>query len=218
MTEKPYADAMVRLPGPYRKNDDIFSSGARLSLPFVHVYVQPDSEVVYGPACKPEQEIRIDACRADGVVVTPRRGGGGTVILSPGMVITLVVGHRVKGESPHDIFGRIHDAMIRILSAPALQPIEKAGISDLAVNGKKILGSSLYLQQSPSLYYYQSSLMVDSDPSLIDTYLLYPPKEPEYRQGRNHKTFCTTLAREGWTISAADIARTFSQQLALLLS
>jgi len=165
-----------------------------------------------------EKEIRIDVCSADGVVVTPRRGGGGTVILSPGMVITLVVGRRVKGEGPRDIFGRIHDAMIRILSVSALQSVEKAGISDLTVNGKKILGSSLYLQQSPPLYYYQSSLMVESDPSLIATYLLYPPKEPAYRQGRSHETFCTTLSREGWTTSAADVAQTFSRQLALLLS
>jgi len=140
------------------------------------------------------------------------------VVLSPGMVITVVVGRRLKGERPADIFNRIHDAMIVLIDHFQTMSILKAGISDLTINGRKILGSSLYIQQTPPLYYYQSSLMVDSDKSLIDSYLSYPLKEPAYRQGRSHETFCTTLAEEGFLHSAGFIARLFNEQLALRLS
>jgi len=205
------------LPGLPRKNDDIFTLGVQSVLPFVCSYVQMDVEVVYGPSCKLDKEINGDICAVDGVVITSRRGGGGTVVLSPGMVITVIVGQRVKGKGPIDIFGHIHTSMITLLAGLAPLPVEKNGISDLTVNGKKILGSSLYLQQSPSLYYYQSSLMVESDTLLISRYLSYPPKEPTYRQGRSHTTFCTTLACEGFTASAIDVAALFSQKLSLLL-
>ena len=176
-------------------------------------YVQEAVEVVYGPACKPDKEIFSEKCLKDGVAVSLRRSGGGVVVLSPGMVITIVVGRRGALRGPKEIFSKIHDGMISLLDPGASLLIQKAGLSDLAIHGKKILGSSLYLQHSPELYFYQSSLMVSSDISLMARYTIHPLREPAYRKGRDHEKFCTTLAAEGCKRSAEEIALLLLREL-----
>jgi lipoate-protein ligase A len=44
--------------------------------------------------------------------------------------------------------------------------------------------------------FYTASLMISNDITEIDRYLRHPSKEPEYRQGRSHAEFLTTLSRE----------------------
>jgi len=200
-------------PDPPQKNDALFIYGAGAPKPFVFSYVQERVEIVHGPSCRIEKELHFDRCIRDGIAVSRRRGGGGTVVLSPGMVITVVVGRRRKNEGALAIFSRIHDAMIAILDPEKSFNIQKAGISDLAVSGRKILGSSLYMQRSPYRYYYQSSLMVTSDCMLFARYLSPPPREPHYRQGRPHETFCTTLINEGCTLPPEAIAHSFVKDL-----
>jgi lipoate-protein ligase A len=187
--------------------------GAQAVKPFVFTYLQETIEVVYGPACKPDIEIRRERCALDGVPIIKRRGGGGTVALSPGMVVTVIVGERQKGGGALEIFSSIHDAMIALLETQGIAGLEKTGISDVAIAGKKVLGSSLYLQHEPFFYYYQSSLLVAPDNSLFDKYLNYPPREPLYRKGRTHGDFCTTLSRHAPQLSPQAVACLFNGEL-----
>lgn len=199
--------------GPLQKNDALFMRGAAAPKPFVFSYAQELTEVVCGPSCRPAAEIDLDKCSDDGVKISRRRGGGGTVVLSPGMVITVVVGRRRKNERALQIFSRVHDGMAALLDPGGSLKIRKAGISDLAIDGRKISGSSLYMQKTPFLYYYQSSLMVSSDLSLLERYLAHPPREPRYRSGRTHDAFCTTLRREGGELSDKEISVLFTECL-----
>ena len=208
MTESP-----PKLPGHLRRNDALFLFGSLRPKPWVLAYEQPYVEIVGGPSCKPEKEILPDATDRDGVAVRQRRGGGGTVVLSPGMVITVVVGRRKRDDVIRDIFGRVHEGIIRVCAELKLPTPQHRGLSDLAVGERKILGSSLYLSQRPFLYYYQSSLMVDPDMSLLDRYLKHPPREPDYRKGRSHTLFCTSLRQEGYPIQAAALAHALQRKL-----
>lgn len=211
----PQRDKVV-LPGDMQKNDALFLYGAFQDKPFVYAYCQDQTEVVYGPACKPQQEVYLDRCRELNVPVRRRRGGGGTVVLSPGMVVIIVVGKRAGDEMATSIFSRIHKGLITVLGMNS-QKIREKGISDLAIEDRKILGSSLYLSRRPPFYYYQSSLMVCPDMSLLSLLLAHPPREPDYRQGRTHHSFCTCLSREGIDMTTHQAAQKINADLSSLL-
>jgi lipoate-protein ligase A len=185
------------LPEPLRKNDALFLYGACQPLPYVQTYIEDRAQVVHGPACKPAREVRLAECEADGVCVRARRGGGGTVVLGPGIVVIVVVGKRLGDEPATDIFERIHHALSAIIVDATGVRLDPRGISDLAVDERKVLGSSLYLARGRGLYFYQSSLLVDCDTALFERYLHDPPRQPKYRLGRTHGQFCTCLRECG---------------------
>jgi len=81
--------------------------------------------------------------------------------------------------------------------------VEDRGISDLAIGGRKILGTSLYRRRK--VLFYQASLLVDNDLSLFDRYLRFPSRVPDYREGRGHLEFCTNLRLEGYALSVRDV-------------
>ena len=207
-------NSIPQLPGKLRKNDALFMFGAVQQKPFVYTYLQDSVEVVGGPSCKCETEIRTDMCERDGVPVRERRGGGGTVVLAPGMVVTIVVDDRPQDFGATDIFAMIHECMIGLLQERGIGGVTRSGISDLAFDDRKILGSSLYMGNRPFLYYYQSSIIVTAERALFTRYLTHPPREPEYRRGRNHDDFCTSFADAGFAVTAEELCTLFGTRLA----
>jgi len=160
--------------------------------------------VVLGRGNRPERELNLDACRADGVPVLRRRGGGGAVVLGPGCVVVSLV-RRVDrptalGEHMGFAVGAIADGVAR-LGGPRLIP---RGHGDLCVGERKVLGSSAFRRRD--VFFYQGSLLVAFDLGLVERYLCHPSREPEYRQGRPHRAFLTTLAEEGLPLEAEAMA------------
>jgi lipoate---protein ligase len=202
---------------PIRKNDGIFLFGAMQPKPYIFTYTQNDIEVVHGPSCKPDREIYTERCKRDGVPIIKRRGGGGTVVLLPGTVILVIVGIREYGQSALQIFEWIHKGLIQYFVSQGICGVAQDGISDLVLENKKILGSSLYLGNRPSLFYYQSSLLVNSDIRLFNRYLKHPPREPEYRRGRDHGDFCTTLRMQGFSIPPEELVQKIASQFGSFL-
>jgi len=203
------------LPGRARKNDDIFARGAIADKPFAYLYEQQHVEVVHGPSFVASKELFVDRCLTDSVPITERRGGGGTVVLSPGTLVIVAVGERREGgrEWAQSVFRRVNGAIIAALLKAGIDGAAEAGISDIAVGGRKALGSSLYMGSRPPLFYYQSSLMVSNDLGLMDKYLRHPPREPDYRGGRGHGEFCTTLTGCGLTVGMDELIRLIEAEL-----
>jgi lipoate-protein ligase A len=64
-------------------------------------------------------------------------------------------------------------------------------VSDLALGGKKISGNA---QARKKRYFlHHGTFLYDFDIKKISYYLKYPPKEPEYREGRSHEDFLTNI-------------------------
>jgi len=88
------------------------------------------------------------------------------------------------------------------LTCLGVRNIYHKGISDLALNDQKILGCCLYITRARDrwIFFYQGSLLLGPDLSLMERYLKHPPWEPEYRRGRRHQEFLTTLWGQGYRL------------------
>jgi lipoate-protein ligase A len=175
----------------------------RSGLPVSRIYEPSSPCAVLGAAGRPEQDLLLENLRADGVPWMHRRGGGGTVVLGPGQVVVALVTEVSSPFRNKEYAAEINSWIIEALGRLALTGVQQAGISDLAIGGRKILGTSIY--RTRLVLFYQASLLVCNDLSLFTRYLAMPARVPDYRQGRTHEEFCTTLAREGFSGSVEDI-------------
>ncbi len=159
--------------------------------------------VVLGRGNKATLEVYEERCQHDNVPIIRRRGGGGTVVLAPGVLVVSVV-KRVKHRYRfQEYFDQINTYLIEALQRVGLDELSQRGISDICLCDRKILGSSMY--RSKEILFYTASLMVSNDIQLLDRYLRHPSKEPDYRQGRPHLDFTTTICRKYPQLNVADI-------------
>ncbi len=176
---------------PYDQDDALIQAvrdGASARLAVRRV---PTPVVVLGRSSKIESEVYLDRCRADGVPVLRRRGGGCAVVLDPGnLVVSLALA--VPG------FGHI-DRLWRGLTGWMLSGLELAGwpgltqkgVSDIADGDRKVGGAAMY--RSRGLVYYSTTLLLAPRVELMERYLPHPPREPSYRAGRSHRDFVGAL-------------------------
>jgi lipoate-protein ligase A len=178
-------------------NEDLLDDYQRTGVPAYRIYEPASLCAVLGASGKPEQDLLIGNLSADGVPWLHRRGGGGTVILGPGQVVLAVVKEVASPFRNREYAGVINSWIIETLEGLGVTGVHAEGISDLAIGEKKIVGTSIYRRRL--VLFYQASLLVSNDISVFTRYLAMPAKVPEYRRGRSHEDFCTTLAREGCT-------------------
>lgn len=179
-------------------NEDLFLSALESGLSGFRVYEPESVKIVLGAAGKVEKELYLERVKEDGVSVQRRNGGGGTVVLSRGQVVTALVKEVNEQFRNVEFMRKINQWIVDVLELLGVKGIEHAGISDLTLNGKKILGSSLHRKKY--FLFYQSSLLVSNKIRLFERYLKYPDRVPEYRAGRGHSEFCTNLALEGYNL------------------
>ena len=157
---------------------------------------QPDkSYVVLGASNRPEEALHTDQVLQDGITVMKRPSGGQTVVLTPGnLVIAAVYPHSLQ---PKNLFNQINTSIVEVIEAEGLMELSLRGISDIAIGDKKILGSAMYRTRDKLLYH--AVLNVGEPAATFEKYLRHPGKEPDYREGRKHSDFVTSLREQGYT-------------------
>ncbi len=140
---------------------------------------------------------------ADHVPVYKRPSGGESVVLSPGMVVFSLKMKFTKQMSTASTFAAINKSLIYNLGSLNIKELNSKGISDLSIGVKKIAGSSMYLLKD-SLFYH-AVLNINEDISIFSKYLQHPKREPDYRLGRSHEEFVTSLWKEGYNLSYDDV-------------
>lgn len=161
---------------------------------FIDIYEYQKINVVLGKSIKLNPDINVEACEREGIPLLRRKGGGGAVVLSPGVwVITACYANTRKDLNIPLVLERIALTIGEGLEQIVNVKISINGMGDLCIGDKKILGSSLYNGRGAILY--QGSLMINNDLSYISKFLNHPSKEPEYRRGRSHEDFVTTLSQ-----------------------
>jgi lipoate-protein ligase A len=163
--------------------------------PFIWLWEPTEIECVLG-AGTPADDIDLALCGASGVPVYRRKGGGGAVVLGPGNLIITAAYDASRKAFASQWIGPIAEAIVRSVERLGVKGAHVRGLGDVAVGERKILGSSLYANRKLALY--QGSLLVDPDLSLIPIYLPHPSREPDYRRGRDHLNFVTSLVEQGY--------------------
>ena len=173
----------------------IFSS----ELEFDSYVWQPDGTyIVLGRANNSESSVYFELAQRDGIKIVKRPSGGESVILTQNMIVFSMKINIIKLKKPRYIFDIINKHIINSLNKIGIENLNSRGISDISIFDKKILGSAMYLKNN--ILFYHAVLNVKEDVSLISKYLKHPGREPDYRAGRNHNDFVTSLAAEGYNI------------------
>ena len=171
---------------------------------------EPERCVVLGRAT-PVRDVYVGRCVADGVPVYRRKGGGGAVVLAPGMlVISTCFSFSSRPDATMLISG-LAETIIQALTAygqksgSRVQGLSIRGFGDVCIGDRKIVGSSLYFGKDLALY--QASLLVRDSAGIINRYLDRPSAEPEYRRGRTHDQFVTSLEQENIPADSGALTR-----------
>lgn len=172
---------------------------------------QPDKTyLVLGQSNKAETSLDMEAVRAGGVAVMKRPSGGETVILTPNTIVIAISFTTETLKNPKEYFHKINDSIIAVLAENGIQNLLQKGISDIAIGEKKILGSSIY--RRPNRVFYHAVLNVAEDIASIAKYIRHPAKEPDYRKGRPHSEFVTSIQEQGYYLNPENLAVHFREK------
>lgn len=184
-------------------NEDLLEEYERTRVPAYRIYEPGGVCVVLGAGRRGKGDLVEENIAADGVPVLSRKGGGGTVVLSPGMVVLALVTEVLSPYRNRSYAVEINGWIRLALEGLGVTGVEDRGVSDLALGGVKIAGASIFRRRL--ILFFQASLLVANDLGLFARYLTYPSAVPDYRGGRSHEAFCTTLRGAGFRLEVDDV-------------
>jgi len=185
-------------------HDDLYKKLSREKPLLYELWEPRNVAVVLGRSQKAVDEVNLVNCVRDKVPVLKRRGGGGAVVLMPGVLCLTIAFYSKASISPYFFFEKINHFIIDVLENHfSIQDLHYKGISDIAIGDKKVLGCSMF--NSRDMFFYQGSLLVHPDMEKISTYLLHPSKEPDYRCNRPHRDFITSLRQSGYPVTIEQV-------------
>jgi lipoate-protein ligase A len=163
------------------------------------IWIPDKVYIVLGASNNQVDALNMENVKRDNITVLKRPSGGQTVILTPNNIIIAAVFFGNKSIQPKEVFQLINKLIISTIEKTGMNNLLMMGISDIAISGKKILGSAIYRSKNALLYH--AVLNISEPTDTFEKYLKYPTKEPDYRQGRSHSEFVTSLKEKGYTKS-----------------
>ena len=160
--------------------------------------------VVLGYSSRISADAKLAACRGARVPVLRRVSGGGTVLQGPGCLnATLIL--RLERHAPlQTISGTtafILERHRQALEPSVGRPVERRGLSDLAIGGVKFSGNAQRRKRGCVLFH--GTFLLDFDLPLVDRLLAMPSRQPDYRRNRPHQEFLMNLRLPAETVKRA---------------
>lgn len=152
--------------------------------------------VVLGAGGKVAEDVAVNQCRADNISLARRSSGGGTVLLGPGCFLYSLVLAYTRAPGLNDVNASYRYILAQLAGAlNDLAPgVVQAGISDLAIAGRKFSGNSQQRKRSHLLHH--GTILFAFDLDKISRYLFQPARQPDYRDHREHTAFLMNLPVE----------------------
>ena len=161
----------------------------------LRLWESPAPMVVVGRASKVRAEVNVPGCRAANVPIYRRCSGGTSVVAGPGCLMYAVVLSyqrypqlRTLDRAHAFVMNRMRSGLVTLESR-----VQYQGTSDLTLGDRKFSGNSLRCKRQHLLYH--GTVLYDFPLQRISEWLDTPPRQPEYREGREHARFLTNLSR-----------------------
>ena len=165
--------------------------------------------IVVGSSTKVAEEVDLMQAEKLGIPVLRRPSGGLTIVTGPGcLMYSLVLSYRLRPQlrSLDEAHRYVLDRIAKAIQTKA-PGIQRRGISDLAIAERKISGNSVRCKRDNMLYH--GTLLYDFPLAVISQCLKRPPRQPEYRENRDHASFVDNLRVPGSELRVA-IKRAFA--------
>jgi lipoate---protein ligase len=169
----------------------LLASELEQAPPVLRIWEWHRPAVILGAAGVLRDDVHEGHCAADGIPILRRASGGGTVVLGPGCLLYTLVLEQASAPELTQIRPSYDYLLERLSTAIGLVGLAPAGISDLALEGRKVSGNAQQRKRHHLLHH--GSLLYAFDTSLAERYLRMPPRQPAYRQARSHTSFLTNL-------------------------
>lgn len=189
----------------------LFSEGTAGIL----VWHPQETVIVLGQSNSIETSLYTETVAADDIRVTKRPSGGETVILTPATIAFTVARQFPSPIQFTEFFRMVNSVVIEGLGEMGVAELGSKGISDITIGNRKILGSSM--RKVGNKLVYHAVLNLAEDPSLFTRYLRHPRREPDYRAGRKHHDFVTSVANEGYNFTPDELMAMINRQLSGLM-
>ena len=159
--------------------------------------------VVIGRSSKIAEEVNLPECARRGVPVLRRTSGGAAIVTGSGcLMYAVVLSYQQRPElRAIDVAHRFVMQRLRAGLASVGAVVEMQGTCDLTLDGCKFSGNALRCRREHCLYH--GTLLYDFALPTIDELLRMPPRMPEYRAERPHRTFVSNLPLSRAALRAA---------------
>lgn len=149
--------------------------------------------VVVGGSSRIDVEVHRQRCDDLGIPILRRSSGGAAIVTGPGcLMYALVLSLHARPQL------RAIDAAHRYVLGTIVAALRRQGLnaahrgtSDLALEDRKFSGNSLRIRREHLLYH--GTLLYDFPLDLMAACLGAPPRQPDYRGGRDHAAFVANL-------------------------
>lgn len=176
----------LSLPEPeanLRLDEELLAAGEGV----LRVWEMPRECVVMGQSGRAEREV----WPAEGVPVLRRSSGGGTVVLGPGCLNYSLVVPLAWEPLWRDVAASMCGVMERMVAALGVPGLRVAGLSDLALDGRKVSGNAQ--RRAREAFLHHGTLLYGFDAARAERLLRMPARQPAYRAGRGHEAFLGNL-------------------------
>ena len=164
--------------------------------------------VVLGRSSRVADEVDANVAARHRVDVVRRCTGGASVFIDGGCAMYSVA-LRLDRHGELTRIDAAHDYVIsRIAAAVAKQrrDVVRDGICDLTIGGRKFSGNALRVTREAVLYH--GTFLIETDLELLSSVLAHAPRQPDYRDGRDHGAFVTNVRLDADEL-ASDLADAF---------
>jgi lipoate-protein ligase A len=163
-----------------------------------------------------DAEVDRAACSRLGVQVGRRATGGGAIIMGPGQLGVAIATRAPAAASPRELLARYAQGILAGLGSLGLKASFR-GKNDLEVEGRKIAGLGLYVDQAGALLFH-ASVLAELDVGLMLEVLRIPSAKHAQRAIAHVAERVTTVSRQtGVRLDGQQLAQPIADGIASAL-